>query len=91
MSRDVIYPPVGEGGVGFRIQHLWAYLAIHGDGDEGVMGLSAGGLMLPMIAADQTRLRQLEPEAKRLVALGGIPAVLAQFGSRTDLERIDPP
>lgn len=76
-------------GMGFRIQSLWAYLAVHADNDEGVIAtLGPSGVWIPMIGADQARLRSLEPVVREMVAQSKMPVVLAQFAQRTDLETI---
>lgn len=76
-------------GLGFRIQNLWAYLAVHADDDEGVIAVLNGDIWTPAIGADMNRIRSLEPQVKKIAAVSGMSVVLAQFGQRTDLERIE--
>lgn len=70
------------GGLGFRIETLWAYLAVHDDGDEGVIAASIGGVMMPLVAADEARLRDLRPYAEQVVALTGKAVRLVRFDHR---------
>jgi hypothetical protein len=79
------------GGVGFKIESIYAYLAVHADGDEGVVGVPVAGTFVPAIAADRARLDQLRPVVQRLKTLrafeeGGKEIVLVQFTQRIDLE-----
>jgi hypothetical protein len=49
----------GRGGVGFVIRHVWAMLAVHSDGDEGVMAVRGPTGWMPLIAADKARLDEI--------------------------------
>lgn len=44
-----------------HIGSLWAYLSIDGDGNEGLCAGTINGVMMPLIAADQARLKQMTP------------------------------
>jgi hypothetical protein len=78
------------GGVGFRIETVWAFLADHGDGDEGVVSAQVGSVHLPLIAADPERLKLLRPVAEKIARQSGVPITLCRFTTRTDMERIEP-
>lgn len=78
----LVYDP---GGVGFRIERLWAFLSIHKDGDEGLIALNG----MPCIAADETRLVRLRPQVEDIVRETqghpwAKPIMLARFDRRTD-------
>lgn len=78
-----------EGGVGFRIDSVWAFLAIHGDGDEGIVGITTPeGVMMPAIAADQERLDLLRPQMRRLADVLPGQIKLVRFDRRTDMETL---
>lgn len=77
-------------GVGFIITEIWAYLAEHGDGDEGVLGVNIHGRMVPLIAADRRRLDELRPHAEMAAGHSGLPVKLVKFTNRIDVESIDP-
>ncbi|HEY7009050.1 MAG TPA: hypothetical protein VH395_08930 [Jatrophihabitantaceae bacterium] len=78
------------GGLGFYIERIWAYVAVHDDGDEGVIGFMIGDTMMPLVAADHTRLEQLRPYAREAAQQTGKPVMLVRFDQRTDVETIAP-
>lgn len=80
----------GKGGVGFRIESIWAFLGIHEDNDEGIVGVMMGDQWMPFIAADETRLRELRGHAQMIADFTGKPIVLTKFSVREDVERIEP-
>lgn len=76
---------------GFRITALHAFLAHDGDDDEGVIAAPAeGGVMMPLVAADEDRLRSMRPVAERIARAMGQQVRLVRFTQREDLETIDP-
>lgn len=78
-------------GVGFRIEEIWAFLAVHDDNDEGIVGVSAGGgWMVPAIAADVERLVQLRPHMRQIAWQNNQEIVLVKFDVRTNIETINP-
>jgi hypothetical protein len=56
------------GGVGFRIQTLWAFISTQpGDeSDEGIVAMHVNGSWLPLIGADLERLHELMPIAAEM-------------------------
>jgi hypothetical protein len=78
------------GGLGFRIETIWAFVAVHGDGDEGVISAQMGDVHLPLICADTARVASLRPIAAEIAHRTGVPVQLARFTRRTDMDRIDP-
>ena len=56
---------------GFRVEELWVFIGIDDDGDEGVMAFQSGQGVVPLVAADETRRRQLEPIAKQIAEVKG--------------------
>jgi hypothetical protein len=79
-----------NGGVGFRIQALHAYLAIHDDGDEGVIGVPTHVGIIPAIAADRTRLDELRPVVEKIAKAEGKRVKLVRFNNREVIEEIEP-
>jgi hypothetical protein len=77
---------------GQRIERLYAYVAVEADGGEGVAAWRGPGMLglMPMIGADQQRVRALRPEAQKVAAELGRPIILCRFERRVELERIDP-
>jgi len=74
-----------------RIESLWAYLAVDAKtGDEGVCGapIGPGGSFLPLIGADEERIKSLRSLAQKIAAARGIKITLVQFTSRVDIYEI---
>ena len=69
-----------------RIERLWAFLSVD-EGGEGVCAAPMGGLgAVPLIAADEARIKSIRPLAQKIVKLFGKPVRLAKFGCREDVE-----
>lgn len=79
-------------GVGFVIGAVWAFVAVHDDGDEGIIGaaIGPGGSMMPFVAADKARVDDLRPLAVEMAKLTGKRVRLVRFDTRTDEEVIEP-
>lgn len=87
MSTEIHDP----GGLGFVITEVYAYLAVHDDGDEAVAGATMpDGTLMPLIAADPARLEALRPYAEAVARLAGKRIRLVRFTTRTDIETIEP-
>lgn len=80
----------GQGGVGFVIRQVWAFLAVHADGDEGVIAERVGEHWIPFMAADKTRLEQLSRRARDLGKEHGKVVRLVRFDVRTEVETFYP-
>lgn len=94
MSNQII-PPIGglfeQPPTDFRITELWAFIAIDPkDGNEGVPTVQIGGLVMPLIAADEARLRDLREIAQIFCNQSGVPLTLAKFSVRTNVETFAP-
>lgn len=72
-----------------RIEQIWAFLSLD-EGGEGVCAAPMGQLTVPLIAADKRRLDDLYPLARGLANMFGKPVRLAKFGTRQDVEIIQP-
>lgn len=75
-------------GVGFRIEELWAFLAVHANDDEGIVGVHGQMGWVPAIAADKKRLDGLRPQIEFIAQETGQEIVLVNFSVRTDLGRV---
>lgn len=73
-----------------RIESLWAYLSVDVDGNEGVIAapIGPGGGMMPLIGADEVRVKSLLPMAEHIVKLTGRHARLVRFSVREDIREI---
>jgi hypothetical protein len=69
-----------------KIEQLWAIVSVDAeDGNEGVCAAMIGGVVMPLIAADQKRLDQLLPIAKQVSADTGTRFRLVRFSNREEL------
>jgi len=73
----------------FHIDQVWAFICTDADGTEGIPAFNDGLMMIPMIAADEQKVRALRkaldrPELRQ--ALKGKRIVLTQFTTRRDVE-----
>lgn len=64
---------------GFVIKELWAYVQVGDDGDEGVLAELVGDSWIPLIGADEVRLKQLRPTAEAIAHATGKPVMLRHF------------
>lgn len=80
--------PPGTGGVGFRIEELWAFLAIHEDGDEGLVGVATPMGMAPAVAADREAMHMLKPQMREIARATGMEIKLVRLHTREDVETI---
>lgn len=78
--------------MGFRIDRLTAYVAVDpADDEEGIVGhRMPDGTMMPLIGADETRIRDMRPYAESVAAATGQQIKLVRFSVREDLDVIDP-
>lgn len=75
----------------FRIEKLTAFTAVDPvDDAEGVVGVMQGMMEVPMIGADETRIKDLRVAAQQIANATGQPIKLVQFSVRKDLETIEP-
>lgn len=74
---------------GFRIKDVWAFVAVGEDGDEGIMAMrQRDGSWMPMIAADEERIRLLRPIAEAQAEVTGTQVRLVRFHQRSEVETI---
>ena len=75
-----------------RIDALWAFVSVDDDGNEGLCAMPLPGLPgpIPLIAADEARLRSLIPMAERLAAAAKMRIRLIKLTTREELLAIGP-
>lgn len=74
-----------------RINHLWLYVSVDAeDGNEGVVAAPVGGVMMPLVAADDKRLSQLTPIAQKLSNISKMKLKLVKFSHREEIHEITP-
>jgi hypothetical protein len=66
----------------FVITELYAFIALHPDGEEGVCAFRHGNTMLPMVASDWQRVESLLPIAHQIAKESGLTITLARFSGR---------
>ena len=72
-----------------RIEEMYAFVAEDsGPDDEGVVAMSVGGVMLPLIGADMTRVESLKPIVRDIAARTGRKIKLLHFTHREELEGV---
>jgi hypothetical protein len=72
-----------------RIEQLWAIVSVDAqDGNEGVCAAMIGGVIMPLIAADEKRLEQIVPIAKEVAAETGTKFKLVRFSNREEVSDI---
>lgn len=72
-----------------RTEVVYAFLGVDEDGNEGVMATQAGPTMLPLIAFDEARLKDIRSLASKVMANatdGPKKVKLVRFSHREDLE-----
>lgn len=77
----------------FKIQRVWAFVAIDPDdptGDEGIPAFQAGNVAMPMIAADPKRMEDLKKVAQQMANQQKIKISLRQFSEMKEIEVIEP-
>lgn len=78
--------------MGFRIGAVHAFVAVGDDDEEGVIGMKIPGTntFMPLVMADEVRLRQMRPYAALVARQSGRPVQLIRLSQREDLETIQP-
>lgn len=75
---------------GFVIGAVHAFIVVDPeDGDEGIPAfVGPGGMWMPMVAADEDRVRSLRPMAEKVARETGQTVKFVRFSVREDLETI---
>jgi hypothetical protein len=83
----VLAPPNEQ----LRIDEVWLFISVDETG-EGVCGapLAGPGSLVPLIAADEARLKSLIPIARQVARASGKQVKLIKLSQRTELLTISP-
>jgi hypothetical protein len=74
-----------------KIEEMYAFVAEeNGPEDEGIIGLSAGKWILPLVGADMDRVTALRPYAQDIANRTGKKIKLIHFTNRVEMEEICP-
>lgn len=82
MSFEVHDP----GGNGVPLTEMWAWVSVHGEGEQSITGLNG----IPLVAQQESVLRQMEPLLRDIVRQSGKPQRLVRFHQVTVVDQIDP-
>ena len=75
-----------------RINSIYAFVSVDAvDGNEGVVAAPYGGQScLPLIAADEERLKELIPIAEKIATIANMKIRLVKFSTREVIKEINP-
>jgi hypothetical protein len=73
-----------------KIQSIWAYVSVNENGEEGICGFNDPRTQqwLPMIAADEERLKSLKPFAHQIALVTKQQVKLVKFHTREDFDNV---
>jgi hypothetical protein len=85
----IIYSPPNEL---LHIDDLWLFVSIDDKGNEGVCAapLAGPGSLVPLVAADEARLKSLLPVARQIARGSGKTVKLIKFSTRSEIMAIAP-
>ncbi len=69
----------------FTITKLTAFVAIDKDNEEGVMGIRTAEGWMPLICADEARIKSMFPAAEKISKATNKPYRILQFSQREDV------
>ncbi len=73
-----------------KITELFAFIAVEGPEDEGIIAMMLGDKWMPMLGADMKRMESLRPIAQNIATINGQKVILAKFTTRINIEDIEP-
>lgn len=73
-----------------KLESVWAYMSEDDTGKEGICGYNdpRTNIWIPMLAADEERLKSLRPFAHQIASVTRKKVKLVKFTSREDLGEI---
>lgn len=72
-----------------NIDSVWMALSVDDDGTEGVCAVLVGGMMMPLLAADEARLPFIIREASQIAAAQQRLVRIVKLTSREEVQTID--
>lgn len=70
------------------ITEMWAWVCTEPDGDEGIPAFNSAMGRMPLVGADEARIRSLEPLARSVAHDLGLPVKLLKFSSMEIIETL---
>lgn len=86
MSNVIVHDPENH----LKIEDVWAFISVDEKGDEGLCAIPTQMGMMPMIAADEARLKDLMPQAQKLADMTKKKIKLIKLTNRQEVEVIVP-
>jgi len=71
---------------GYKVTELFGFFAIDKDGDEGIMAAQMGDMMMPLVGADRTRIKQFGALALSIASDHNMKVKLKRFSYIEDLD-----
>lgn len=72
-----------------RIDEMFAFVSEDtGPEDEGIITMSLGSTMMPLVGGDMTRVEKLKPIARQIAQQTGKKVKLLRFSTREELEEL---
>ena len=73
-----------------KIIEMFAFIAVVGEDDEGIIAGVIGGNLYPLVGTDMARVDSLRPIARAAATQRGCAVRLVKFSQMTELEIINP-
>jgi hypothetical protein len=73
-----------------RIDEMYAFVVVDGDGDETIPAFSNGAFLLPLVGADMDRVNSLMDVARQLSKQSGKPMKIYRFTTREQIGEVNP-
>lgn len=73
---------------GKRIEHIWCFVAVDADGDEGLPAIEMHGAMWPLVASDERRRNILTHFAQDLATRTKTRIELRRFDGPFEVEEV---
>lgn len=67
------------------VEKVTCFVSVDKDGNEGIMGANTEMGFIPLIGADEERIKSLYPIAKQISKLAGVPFKVIQLNTRADI------
>ncbi len=68
-----------------KIETITAFVATDKEGNEGIMGFKSTDAWMPMVCADEERIKSILPMAIKISEMSGQPFRVIKFTNRKDI------
>lgn len=76
------------GSTGHILEEMYAYVAVHDDGFEGILATTIGFDNFPMVAADLKAIKRFRAQANLVAVETGLTVRLVRFSNREIVQEI---